>query len=82
MTKLLTLCAFTIAMAANTAMAENNPAYEMYYQVGNARLAQDKASQAILAAVKGDKVFKCQTVEASVNKTGTSIGMKNIKRSK
>lgn len=36
--------------------------------------------QALLASVKGEQVFKCQLVEAKVSKTGTSIGLRNVKR--
>ena len=41
-----------------------------------------KAERAILAAMRGDEVYKCQTVEAKVSKSGTSIGLKNVKKKK
>ena len=38
------------------------------------------AEQAITAAFQGKNVMRCQAVEAKVSKTGTSIGLKNVKR--
>lgn len=35
--------------------------------------------EALLAAAKGEEVFKCQLVVAKVSKTGTSIALKNKK---
>ena len=40
------------------------------------------AQAAILAAMRGEEVYKCQTVEAKVSKSGTSIGLKNVKKTK
>jgi len=39
-------------------------------------------SAAIMAAMNGESVFKCQRVEAKVSKSGTSIGLKNVKKAK
>ncbi len=38
--------------------------------------------QAIEKSVKGEQVYKCQPVEAKVSKSGTSIGLKNVKKQK
>jgi len=40
------------------------------------------ATSAILKASEGEVVYKCQTVEAKVSKSGTSISIKNIKKPK
>jgi len=54
--------------------------YDMYYtDSSGARLS---ATDAILANVKGEQVYKCQAVEAKVSKSGTSISVKNVKKPK
>lgn len=82
MKTLTVLTLLTLALTTNLALAEDNPAYKGFYLVGNTRVDLKKAESAIMAAIKGQEVYKCQTVEAKLNKTGTSIGMKNVKRTK
>ena len=44
--------------------------------------SQATAQEAIIAAANGKEVMKCQTVEFKVSKSGTSIGLKNVKKPK
>jgi hypothetical protein len=41
-----------------------------------------ETSDALLASVKGTEIFKCQPVEAKISKSGTSIGIRTIKKNK
>lgn len=36
--------------------------------------------QAIVASMKGAEVLKCQSAEFKVSKSGTSIGIRNVKK--
>jgi hypothetical protein len=40
------------------------------------------AAQAINASLKGSEILKCQTVEAKVSKSGTSLSLHNVKKPK
>ena len=69
--------------AQNMAKAEPSlpkPEYSLIYMTSNGR--QIESHDAILAAVKGETVYKCQTVEAKISKSGTSIGVRNVKKPK
>lgn len=70
--KYLILIAITLS---TNAMAEQKIFYQSKGEV-------IKAERAILAAMRGDEVYKCQTVEAKVSKSGTSIGLRNVKKAK
>lgn len=48
----------------------------------NASRQELSAEQAIIGAFKGDEVYKCQQQEGKISKSGTSIGVKNVKRTK
>lgn len=63
--------------AATTAFSADNPNYKMFYLVNGAKAS---AEQAIIASLKGAETFKCQSVESKVSKSGTSIGIRNVKR--
>ncbi len=39
-------------------------------------------AEAIIEAANGKNVYKCNSVEFKVSKTGTSIGVKNVKKPK
>lgn len=73
-----------IAIGARIAHAETQelprPAYEQYYL--NSSGNRVTPAEAILGAVKGEKMVKCQTVEAKISKAGTSIGVRNVKKPK
>jgi len=56
-----------------------NAEQKIYYTYKGQTVSPDKA---ILAAIRGEEVYKCQNVEAKVSKSGTSIGLKNVKKAK
>jgi|WetSurSiteA1Bulk_404760.scaffolds.fasta_scaffold288863_1 hypothetical protein len=63
-----------IILLSNNAEA----AYDLYFVTANGqKLAAEKA---LLSAIGGETVYKCQTIEPKVSKSGTSIGLKNIKK--
>lgn len=71
---ILTMCAMlTLSLAANAAE------YKQVYLIDGKAVPSE---QAIMAALKGTEVLKCTTVEAKVSKSGTSIGLRNIKKPK
>lgn len=71
----------TIAILASLFSLQANAAvnYKQFYLVNG---KQSEMSQALMAAINGQEVVKCQTVEAKVSKSGTSISMRNIKKPK
>lgn len=74
---LIACCAQNQAKAADLPAAEYK---QIYLDSSSGR--QMEAHEAILAAVKGQTVYKCQTVEAKISKSGTSIGVRNVKKPK
>jgi fructoselysine-6-P-deglycase FrlB-like protein len=54
--------------------------YKLFY--ANSSGKQMNAQEALLAAAKGETVFKCQTTELGVSKSGTSISLKATKKPK
>lgn len=54
--------------------------YDMFYQ--SASGSKLDSVQAITSSLKGETVYKCQTVESKVSKNGTSIGVTNTKKPK
>lgn len=69
--KLLTLIG--ILASTTTHAAE----YKQLYLVNG---KESSAEQAILASMKGSEVLKCQSAEFKVSKSGTSIGIRNVKK--
>lgn len=66
---------FLVLITASASAAE----YGMYYTIGGKTV---ETGEALLRSLKGETVFKCQTVEAKPNKKGTSIGLRNVKKPK
>ena len=62
-------------LSLNASAAE----YRQYYVSGGKQI---EVSDALLRAMRGEEVVKCQTVEAKPNKKGTSIGLRNVKKPK
>lgn len=56
------------------AMAQSGMKTVFFYTTANG--SRIEASEAILSSVKGDEVYKCTQVQATVSKAGTSIGLK------
>lgn len=69
---LLTMCLISAASHAGE--------YKQFFLDASGR--QLSSEEAILASVKGAETFRCQSVEYKVSKSGTSIGLKNIKKPK
>lgn len=67
----------TVLISSTHAMADK---YKLIYLDAKGR--QVSAEEGILKAAGGEEVLKCQTVEAKVSKSGTSISLKNIKKPK
>lgn len=65
-----------LALLATSANASE---YSMFYTING---KQVETSEALLRSLKGEEVFKCQTVEAKTSKSGTSIGLRNVKKKK
>lgn len=80
--KTLVLAIILLSALARTAHASDVPtnSYDLYYAASNG--SRLDPAQAILAALKGGQVYKCQSVEAKVSKSGTSIGIKAVKKPK
>lgn len=57
----------------------NAAEYSQFYLVNGAKVS---AEAAILASMKGTEAFKCTSVQYAVSKTGTSIGIKAVKKPK
>ena len=68
-----------VALAfASTSFAQTE--YKMFYL--NDSGTQLDATEALLQSSKGSNVYKCQSVEMKVSKSGTSISLKNVKKPK
>lgn len=53
--------------------------YKQFYLVNGKTVSPEVA---ILASLKGQEAFKCNSVEAKVSKAGTSIGIRNVKKNR
>jgi len=60
-------------------VSANAAEYRSYYVVNG---KQTETSEALIRALKGEEVVKCQTVEAKPNKSGSSIALHNVKKPK
>ena len=54
--------------------------YKMFYTDDKGKTIE--ATQALISSMKGEVVYKCQSVEANVAKSGVSIGLRNVKKPK
>lgn len=41
-----------------------------------------ESSEALISSVRGQTIYKCQTVETKLSKSGNSIGIHNVKKPK
>lgn len=64
-------------LAAVAAAAADNPAYKQFYLVSGKQVS---AETAILASLKGNEAYRCVSVESKLSKSGTSIGIRNVKK--
>lgn len=71
------LVVVVLSLVTLSAHAADNPKYKQFYLVNGSK---SSAEEAILASLKGAEAFRCQSVEAKVSKSGTSIGVRNIKK--
>jgi hypothetical protein len=79
MKTLVMIVALSLTFAV-AAVAAENPKYKAFFLVGDKRVDIKSAESAILASVRGQEVYRCQTVEAKLSKSGTSIGIRNVKK--
>jgi hypothetical protein len=63
----------TLLLSSNAFAAE----YKQFYLVNGKEVA---AETAILASLKGGEAYRCVSVESKVSKSGTSIGIRNVKK--
>ncbi len=78
----LTLALGAVGLTGSLAGAQeaiNPQEYKQVYLVGG---RETNAAEAIVAAVKGESVLKCQSVQATISKSGTSLSVKNVKKPK
>ena len=54
--------------------------YDLVYMTKSG--AKLDAQAALLEAAKGETIYRCQTVETKISKSGTSISLKNVKKPK
>lgn len=64
-----------VLLMSATAVSASEP-----YYLSNGKTIETE--QALVAALKGETVFKCQQVEAKPNKKGTSISLRVVKAKK
>lgn len=69
----------TKALADETKAIEPQ-AYELFFVNGSGSKISN--ADAILESARGGAVYKCQSVEAKISKSGTSISVRNVKRPK
>lgn len=72
------LISSTLVMLPSTSSASDQ--YAIKYEDASGRALT--ASEGILKASTGETIYKCQTVEAKVSKSGTSVSLRNIKKPK
>lgn len=77
MNKLLAICLISLSASA-AELAQ--PKYEQYYTDSSGVKVATEA--ALIRSVQGETMYKCQTVEAKVSKSGSSIAMKSVKKPK
>ena len=68
-----------LVLAALASISSFAGEYKMSYIAGGKTV---ETSEALMRALKGEQVMKCQSVEAKPNKTGSSIALHNIKKPK
>lgn len=62
------------------ASISNAAEYKQFFLTASGK--QIDNTEAIMSAAQGGEVYKCQSVEFKVSKSGTSIGLKNVKKPK
>lgn len=68
------------ALTAHVAIADETlpaPEYKQFYLHNNREVPADVA---LISALGGKEVFRCQTVSANLSKNKTSIALRNVKR--
>lgn len=85
MRTMLMIVTLSLTFAVAAVAAGDNPNYKAFFLVGSKRIdikkeGNPQTQEALLAAVRGQEVYRCQTVEAKLSKSGTSIGIRNVKK--
>lgn len=70
---------YLILIVSLVSVSANASEFKQYYISGGKTV---ETSEALLRALRGEEVVKCQTVEAKPNKKGTSISLRNVKKPK
>lgn len=81
MKTLLIVSTIAALFTAHVATAADLPAPE-YRQMYLLNGREVPADVALVSALGGKEVFRCQTVSANLSKSKTSIALKNVKRPK
>lgn len=71
------LSIITIATLLLATQAHAATAYEQFFLLDGKKVPSEAA---IMGAIQGKAAFRCQAVEAKVSKSGTSIGIRNVKK--
>lgn len=67
-------------MMFSSTLALAETPYELFYVSKSG--SKVEVVDAIVSAAKGESIYKCQSVEFKVSKSGTSISLKNVKKPK
>lgn len=70
----------TLVVLLSISIAQASVSYDQYYTDSSGKRVQ--AADALISSVRGETIYKCQTVESKVSKSGTSIGIHAIKKPK
>lgn len=63
-----------------SSIAQASTSYDQYYTDSTGRRVEPET--ALISSVKGETVYKCQTVESKLSKSKTSIGLHAVKKPK
>ncbi len=77
-TKQIVKNAILVAILIGIASVSRAAEYKMFYVDNNGKQLEE--TKALVSAIKGETIYKCQSVEAKMNKSGTSIGVRNVKK--
>lgn len=72
------LIAITLISLSASAAELPSPEFNQYYVNGSGQKLE--AESALVKSVQGETIYKCQTVTAKVSKSGTSIGIRAVKK--
>lgn len=79
---ILSVLALVSSLSASIVFAADSPApagakYEQFFLLNGKRVSGEEA---IMGSIKGTPAFKCNAVQATVSKSGTSVGIRAVKK--